>query len=306
MPINDPTDLSNLALWVRARDHASLGSPADGGTPTGWNDLSGNAFHLTVGNGPTYQANSGIPYVNLDGTDDYFFRNADLGMFAAGATSAFVAVRGNPNTDRRLIAAGNSADNGPIYSPLQSGQATSNRAAAFVRGATVMFHTATTVAGDLSTTAVFNNADHVVGVVDTGTTLTLWIDGAEQSAIGSPDYVRSGTPTFNRFALGALLRAAAGSFFAGRVYEAVVYLRALNDTEAGDVSTYLAAAFAPAPVGGGRMVGAGLLEGRHLRRPSLVRGSCRSMAGWTAHRSGLLTPARRPALILPPDRRLAA
>ncbi len=52
--------------------------------------------------------------------------------------------------------------------------------------------------------------------------------------------------TFDRFALGDLLRTTAGSFFAGEVYEMAIYTRAIDDTEAGDLSTYLTGAFVAA------------------------------------------------------------
>jgi hypothetical protein len=300
VPISAPTDISNLALWLESKDTATLfqdiaGSSAvtaDAQTVGTWNDKSGGSFHLTATaddtTRPTYHITSGVPWVEWDGTNDMLRRTADLGMYAAGAASIFVAVRGNPGTDRRLVASGNSGNNTPVYVPLQSGLVTANRAAAFIRNAagTELFGSSGAV--DLSTTAVFNNTDHVVGVVDTGSSLTLWIDGAEQTPIA---YTRSGALTSDRFSLGALLRAAAANFWAGRIYEVAIYTKALDDTEAGDLSTYLAGALVADPAGGARVTGGGLVESRLLRRTALVKAS-RSMAGWMAKRD-LWMPERR-------------
>jgi hypothetical protein len=242
-----PTDIANCALWLRARDHASLGSPSDGGTPTGWADLSGNAFNQSVGGAPTYQANGGIPYVSLDGVDDYFFRNADLGMYAAAGCSIFVAVRGNPGTDRRLVASGNSVSNAPIYGIMASDSITATTGAGFIRNDANVNVLATGGGTRAFQTFAFNNTDRVYGVVERDGggglfSITPWLGGVEGVA---QTYTRSGALTLDRFALGSLLRAGAVSFFAGRVYELAIYARAIDDAEATDLSSYLANAFLP-------------------------------------------------------------
>jgi hypothetical protein len=120
---------------------------------------------------------------------------------------------------------------------LQSGAATATSAAPFIRNDTP---TEIINAQDNQTLAAnaFDNADHVLGVTDSGSSLQGYLDGVAGTA---RSYTRSGTLTLDRFALFALLRTSAGSFFAGRVYAVVVVNRVIDTGERAALTTYLGA-----------------------------------------------------------------
>lgn len=67
-----PSDIANLKAWYRADQGITISTGV-----SQWNDLSGNALHLTQATGsaqPTYGATSGpnsTPAVTFDGSDDY-------------------------------------------------------------------------------------------------------------------------------------------------------------------------------------------------------------------------------------------
>ena len=78
----DPKDVSGLKLWLDANDTysmdkgtsvGSIGPPSiDGDNVRFWGDKSGNGYHATTSNSPTYRTNSinGMPSVDTDG--DWF------------------------------------------------------------------------------------------------------------------------------------------------------------------------------------------------------------------------------------------
>lgn len=248
MTISAPTDISNCVLWLKASDLTTLYQEIAGTTPVSadsqtvgtWKDKSGGAFDITAAaddtTRPTFNESGGVRWVTFDGTDDMLRRLADLGLYAAGAASIFAAIRGNPGTDRRLLASGNTGDVDPQYAMAVS-LTTASTGRPFLRNdaATVLINT------DVQVNA-YDNTDRVFGLIDTGSSMTPWLGGTEGSAT---TYTRSGTSTFDNFALGAIVRTTVGSFWDGRIYEVAIYTKALTDTEAGDLSTYLANAFVP-------------------------------------------------------------
>lgn len=208
-----------------------------------WNDLSANGFDLTAAaddaTRPLWHPDGGAggasPYVLLDGTDDYLFRAASIGAYAAGASSWFVAVRGNPAVIRRLAAEGSSASDNPIYDLLQARQTTASTGSVFIQN-----DAASTIVNDDEDVQLnaFDNTDNVYGVVDDGSSITGYLDGVASEPIS---YTRSGTLTLNRFAVGALLRASPALFFAGRVYALVIVNRVLTADEIANLTTSLGA-----------------------------------------------------------------
>lgn len=101
MPINDPTDLAGLGLWLRA-DSLALNN----GDPVGlWSDESVNAFNFTGGGAqrPTFTTNvlNGHPALIFDGADDtmasaIIINPIDTWVSAAGdATTIFVVMYQN-------------------------------------------------------------------------------------------------------------------------------------------------------------------------------------------------------------------
>jgi len=239
---------ADLVLWLEASDASTLfqnvaGSSAvsaDGQTVGTWNDKSGDNFHLTAaaddGTRPTYNTAGGLHWVTFDGSDDILRRLASTDMYANGSHSLFVAMRGNPGTDRRLVVERNSADNDSFFAMMQSNTGTAADLSLFYRGdsgTVVISNSATTIQA-----GAFDNTDKVVGVTDSGAAIIPYLN---QSAGSTHNYSRSTTFTLDRFALGAALGASAGSFFAGRVYALVLVNRVLTTDEREDLVTYLGA-----------------------------------------------------------------
>ena len=251
MPITNPTDISNLQQWLQARDLTTLFQNVAGTTPVTtsgevvgtWNDKSGTSFNMTAQaddtTRPTFTESAGVQWVDGDGTNDLLVRAA-APFFAAGAASFFFAMRASATnaSGDSVLSECNSGDNAPLYLPLRA-FSTVTDAAGFIRnGANTEL-----INSVLDATNVFDGADHVIGVVDTGSLLTLWFDGVEKTGVA---YTRSGTLTANRFSLFGVARGTPNLWFATRIYESACYTKALDDTEAGDLSTYLTGAFVAA------------------------------------------------------------
>jgi hypothetical protein len=246
MPISAPTDIPNLALWLDAADLTTLWQEIAGTTPVSadgqavgkWDDKSGNGFHLTAtadsGVRPVYNTDGDGPRVTFDGTDAVLRRTADLGLYAAGAASLFVRLRANPGgVFATFDSSGNTADGDVLYSLMVADNPTVANATAAIRNTanTNLF----TIGTDLQAGA-FDNTDHVYGVIDDGSSLTPWLDGVEGSPVG---YTRSGSVASDIFGIGALVRATIANYFATRLYGLAAYTRALDDTEAADISDWL-------------------------------------------------------------------
>jgi hypothetical protein len=251
MPIDDPTDITNLVAWL-PRTAASRLTTIAGSTPVAsggdtigrWEDSSGAGNHFTsTGDDttrPTYDAvNVGTVF---DGTNDMLRRTSALGLYAAGAASLFVAVRGtaSPAGIRRFMFVETPNSGNGIYSLLASGQATANPLSGWVRNEALGIQANPVPLPDDggSNFDLWNDtAEHVIGVVDTGSTLTAWIDGVKGTAVA---YTRSGTLSPNRVSLGARAVDTPQSFLNGTLHEVAVYTKAVDDTEAADLSNYLA------------------------------------------------------------------
>ena len=248
MPISSPADISNLGLWLDASDLSTLFQNVAGSTPVTtdseivgtWLDKHTTNFDLTAQaddtTRPTYHTSAGVHWVEGDGANDLLVRAA-VPFYAAGAASFFFALRAsnaNVNGDT-LLTECSSTNNLPVYWPLIV-SATVTDARAFIRNTvgTELFNSV------LDTTDIFDNTDHVIGVVDTGSLLTLWVDGVEKTGV---PYTRSGTMVVNRFSLFGIARGTPSSWIATRVYEGACYTKALNDTEAADISALLTNAF---------------------------------------------------------------
>jgi hypothetical protein len=235
--------LLSPALWLEARaatmfvSNAGTGGVTDGANVGYWRDLSPNGFDLSSAaddtTRPSWNLNGGFPYVDFNGVGDYLRRAADIGSYAAGSCSVFAAMRGNPGVDTRLVGSGSSAGNNPIYSVLQASSATASSSAAFVRNdaGTIILNSSSVLQ-----VGAFDNTDRVYGCIDDGLNMTPYLDGVQGSPVG---YTRSGSLTMDRFAVGALLRAAASNFFAGRVYALVVVNRVLSRDERAKLTRWL-------------------------------------------------------------------
>lgn len=237
---------SGLILRLDADDTSTLfqtitgtTSPADGQPIGTWNDKSGGAFNLTAAANdttrPTYRTNSGLPYVEFDGTNDILRRLAALGMYSGGACTIMIAMRTltatQSSNNLTFVMEGNSASNNAVYS---FGSSNPTGVVPLVRD-----NTATALSGTTSTLLSANaldGADVVIGITDDGSTLQAYDDGVAGS---SRPYTRAGTFTLNRFAVGGLQRTSAGNFLGMRVYAVAVWNRVLDSTERGQARTYM-------------------------------------------------------------------
>jgi hypothetical protein len=236
------------ALWIEPRRGGMFQSSAGSGTLAAANgdavgfipDLSGNGFHLSsVADDTTRPFLQGVgttPYLDFDGSNDLLQRAASLGIYSAGSASVFMALRANNGSLGGLVM-------------LMESQNASDPFIAYIRGPTG--GTATTAdmflrndasgsivaAGAVQQTLVFDNVDHVYGVLDTGLSMTPHKDGVPGTTVG---YTRSGVVTTTRFALGAAYRNTTSAFFAHRCYGLVVVRRLLSAAEISMLTRYMA------------------------------------------------------------------
>lgn len=248
---------ADLSLWLKASDSANIFQTITATTavanndPVGtWKDRSGDGFDLTAAANdttrPTYRidpTNSAICWVQFDGSNDVLRRTVDIGLYGAGQGSIFFAARGNPDSDARIFATGSSSTNDPMYD-VQAGQTDSGHlvsdAASLIRDDSRFNITQGGGNPDKIASGAWDNTDRVVGFVDKGNSMNVFINGTE--AGGRPLDARS-TASMNRTSLGALIRTAPVSFFNARIYEVVVVNRTLTAQEITDLSTYLAQAY---------------------------------------------------------------
>ena len=239
-----PADLSP-ALWLATDDLTTLfqsnaGSTAvaSDGNPVGyWGDKSGNAFNLTsTANDttrPTYNTSSGLSWVTFNGTNSSLQKTAALGLYNAGTASVFMAVRGNPGTGAYLLDETNSASANAIYAPLKSDSTTATTNSPFARN-----DTSGVILNALPATPnAYNNSDHVIGIVDDGSSFTVYVDGAPQESLL---YTRSGISTLNSFGLGSYFRTAASNWWNGRIYNVVATKSVLTTQQINNLTLYQA------------------------------------------------------------------
>lgn len=237
-----PLDLTP-ALWIDPSDTATM-FQSNAGTTTvtdgsvcGYaGDKSGAAFHLTSvaddSARPTWNNNSGLPYLNFDGINDLLRRTADLGCMA-GSCSMFFALKANPANNTTLFGLGNSADADPIYEPYSNNGTPSTGAFFISNTAGVSQLNATTLQAN-----AFDNTDNVYGIVDDTTSITPYLDGVAGTAA---NYTRSGSYTFDRTTLCGLIRTTTAGQFVARIYGVIIVLRAVSASEIASLTTYLGA-----------------------------------------------------------------
>lgn len=202
-------------------------------------DQSTNIFTLTSAANdttrPTLQGVGVFPYLSFDGTNDMLQRTAAIGAYAAGAASWFCTLRSNSSAVSALLAGeGDSTSANSIYALIGDNTATASSASGLIRNTipTTLLSSVTVLQ-----TGVFNASDHVYGVIDDGVNVTPYLDGVAGTPFAYS--ARAGSLVQDRFALGALLRTSASSFWAGRIYGFVALNRTINSTERGNLTTYL-------------------------------------------------------------------
>lgn len=239
-----PDQVTNIALVLDASDISTLFQTVDGTTTAVaadndvvgyWGDLSGGTFHLTAAaddtTRPAYNTEDN-PHVLFDGTKHALRRLASLGMYAAGECSVFIAYRSaTPGTIDILMNEGSSSSGGPVYNLLRTDGATASTNTVFIRNDAFG-----NFLSGASETGVYDDADHVFGIIDSGASIARYLDG---SAGGTSGYTRSGVLTVNRFSLGASVAAVIGNWWPGRIYALVIVNRAVDATERANITTWL-------------------------------------------------------------------
>lgn len=226
-----PDDVSNLAIWLDASDASTITESS--GSVSQWNDKSGNGRHVTQASGSA-QPTTGTATQNslnvlvFDGSD-YMEGSAPF-MYSAGEATIFVVTQGAAQSDNRVISEGSTSTTTPIYSVF----ATSNSGGKFkhyIRNDSSSAFLALDQAG-----TPFNNTPNIGLVTDEGSSITSYVNGGT----GDTDsYTRSGTLTLDTFAVGALVRTSAGSFYNGKIAEIIIYTSTPTDSEINQVGNYL-------------------------------------------------------------------
>lgn len=219
---------SDLLAWYDFGDAATItGSP----NVTAVTDKSTNARDLTGTNNPQWDGSK----ITFNGTNNYLSRT-DAFMYANGNCEIHVVMQSDGGgVNKSLVGEGSSASTNPIYQTILTSQvsATDNDVFGFIRTDAP----STTFANNLGMgVAAFDNVKKLVSWIDTGAEITTLIDGVEGTTPRL--YTRSGVLTLNRFAIGALLRATAGNFYAGDTWE-IVITKFLTDTQRNDLMSYL-------------------------------------------------------------------
>jgi len=233
-----PASLSP-SLWIEPAQSTMFQSNVGSGTGSAANgdnvgyiaDLSGNGFHLTSAaddaTRPTLQGVGVKPYLAFTSTQT-LLRLASTGAYAAGSASWFITIRVPTGASGNTILGEFDTGSANSRYQLMTIHATSTSSTAQLRNAanTTFFANTNVVAtGAFSTTV-----DHVTGVIDNGTQLIGYVDGAIGNTVA---YTRTGTVTLNKFNLNLTS--------ATRVYGLVCVNRVLTSQEISDLTTYMAA-----------------------------------------------------------------
>ncbi len=187
-------------------------------------DLSGNGYDLQLGS--TAGADTNDPAWGADGKGLVFVTD-DYCTFTPAYTwgdplSIVMVVKGAAQTDHRLFSLGLSTSDTPIMSLSTSAAAPTNKLRVYARSqqSNALYQDSAAVA--------FDDVWRVVGCVVAASAFSFFVSGAIESyAHGG----FSGTATFDRGGIGALLRTGAGSYFNGSMGNVVQYNRALSDAE---------------------------------------------------------------------------
>ena len=222
-----PDTIPDLARWFDASDDSTI--TESGGSVSQWDDKSGNDRHATQGSAsaqPTYD--NGDDSLEFNGTSDYLSLD-DAFMWDANGVTVFVVGNGASQSDKRILAEGNSSDTTPLYSIV----GTSNGGSGykyFIRndGGSILLADDPLVPFD---------DNRFIGVIqDTGSTMEASVNGGSMDV---SSYTRSGDITLDTLTIGALERTSVGSYFTGKINEIIIYDRVLTDLEINQIGKYL-------------------------------------------------------------------
>lgn len=240
---------TNLLAHLIASDAASLYQTVDGtttavasdGDPVGyWYDQTANNFDVAAeADGtarPTYRTNSGNPYVEFDGSNDLLRRSEALGLWDGGTVA--IAMRAAPSQGASRNAYG---EGDTSYYNTQFSMVTSyinDDVKPVIRNQEGTFLTLSPSSGVYSTDG-FDNTWHVFIVTHdpASNTVTMYQDGATSGT--STTYTDAGTFNFDNFALGAWARPGGTNFLACDMVAFMAWSDVKNETDRGDIYTYL-------------------------------------------------------------------
>ncbi len=226
-----PTNAPALRAWYDASDATTITHASN--VVSQWNDKSGNNRHVSQAGAstlrPTYVPAS--KKIFFDG-GDYLFNTSPF-MYTNGGIAIYAVVSCPAQNGTAWLSEGSSSATNPVYQPcaVKSGSVNSDTAT-FIRNDSGV-SLASNITGNGA--VMFDNTKRVVRLSDSGSVLTVHVNGTQSSII--VDYVRSGTLTLNRFTIGCLLRNSAGSFINGDIFEIII---CGNDVYGAEVEGYLA------------------------------------------------------------------
>lgn len=198
-----------------------------------WYDQSGNSRDITqaatanqprIVNAGTLDIKNTKPSLFFNGTT-MWLANSTPFMYDAGSNTAYVVASGNTSqTSRFLLIEVHSTNSQPVYAPMTTDASSTNTMTKLIRNDanTVLSATGT------GTLTAFDGELKVYGFKDTGSELSSYINGTVD--LNAEAYTRSGTLTMNRFGIGAVVRDAPASRFAGFFSEVIVHPSVLSDT----------------------------------------------------------------------------
>ncbi len=228
-----PSDLANLALWLKA-DALALN---DGDAVSTWTDSSGNSRHATQTGAstlmPTYKTNiiNGKPVVRFDGGD--YLSHSVIASDPTALTIFIVAKRGTGAIT--MVAWGHRSETTRLIQVSYASNATDLVLQLRSSGNSIKQPTIVSVtpANAHIYTARFNKA---------GNSHQLWYNGGSVAS----DTTAFGAETFTSSleTVGAGNNGSYGFNFTGDMAEQIIYDAVLSDTNRGKVETYLASKYA--------------------------------------------------------------
>lgn len=176
--------------------------------------------------------------INLDGASQYGVRSGGFPIYNNTAFSVSLWVYGGPQGDRRFFCESTTnGNNNPLFAFGSHSSATNPAMRVFIRN-----NTGGLLLDRFSTRPVLDSNWHHVVWTETNGLAKLYIDGE----LDESDFTYIRGPVFvDQTAVGAIVRAAVGGFFAGAVDELAVWNRPLTFTEIQEIRT----AGVPEPLG---------------------------------------------------------
>lgn len=193
-------------------------------------DQSGNARDLTqataasqpmIVNAGTLVTLNGKPSMTFDGTDDMVFSTTGIGLYSAGSATSISVAKGTTSATGVIVAEGSASAAAARYLMEYV-------TSAGVLGQQTRTDTSTNLTS-VTGSGHDNATPHVSTMVDTGTALTLRVDGKQVASQAS--YARSGNVTLDRTSIGGSVQGTPTLFFGGQIGEVVSWSTALNDTQ---------------------------------------------------------------------------